>query len=247
MKRLFVLWMAVPAVAVLAAVAQAELLQNGELTTPAGNNEAATGWSKSEPTLDGIGNPIDSFRFQKAGFTDHLDPGGPDGNNGTNDLGGMWFRGFLGDNASNPGIFVDASAWQDVAAGPGSYLLSFFEKHERNFTADSATVQMIFYQGGGGGTALGSAAFDLLASPSTLTDPEIWVQRTLAGVAPAGTDTIRVLAQMDNGRDSKVTGFNPQSMMLDGFSLRVPEPGTILLALVGLAGMALIRRNRSRH
>ncbi len=235
MRRIFVLWMAVGAIAILAPAAQAELLLNGELTTPAGNNEAADNWSKSEPTLNGV-TPIDSFRFQKAGFTDHV---------GVDAVGGMWFRGFQGDNGSNPGIFVDASAWQDVAAGPGSYLLSFFEKHERNFTADSATVEMIFYQGGGGGTALGSASFDLLASPSTFTDPENWVQRSLPGVAPAGTDTIRVLAQMDNGRDSHIAGFNPQSMMLDGFSLTVPEPGTIVLLGLGalsLAGVGCRRR-----
>jgi hypothetical protein len=254
MKRLPVVWVATAAFSILSSAVYAELLQNGELTTPAGNNEAADNWSKSEPTLDGNGNSIDSFRFQKAGFADRSDDNlgatpvpGPDGNTATNDLGGMWFRGFLGNNASNPGIFVDASAWQDVAAGPGLHQLTFWEKHEFYFTAQAAGVRMDYF--GAGMALLGSSpTFDLLSTPGTNTDPallEPWFKRTLSHIAPAGTQTIRVFAFMEDGSDNPtVVTFKPQGLLLDGFSLQVPEPGTILLMLVGLVGMASIRRTR---
>jgi hypothetical protein len=231
------------------------LLINGELTDPAGNNEAATGWSKSEPTLDSNSVAIDSFRFQKAGFADCADDNlsstpnpGPDGDVNTNDLGGMWFRGFLGNNASNPNIFVDASAWQDVSAGTGQYKLNFCEKNEFYFLAAAASVQLQFYSGGGGGTLLGASSFDLLAMPGTNMNSafiEPWFSRTLLGTAPAGTDTIRVLAQMEDGRDNPdPTVFKPQGLMLDRFELiRVPEPGACGLTLAALSALA-IRRGR---
>jgi len=237
---------------VWAGSAYANLLSNGELTTPAGNHEAADSWSKSEPTLDGSNNPIDAFRFQKATFADWHDSTvplsdnpGPDGDPLTNDLGGMWFRGFLGNNASNPGILVDASAWQDVAAGSGRYRLNFHEKHEFYFQAAEAGVKLEFYQGL---SLLGSSpTFDLLATPGTNTNSalvEPWFARTLVGDAPAGTDTIRVLAFMEDGSDNQtVVTFKPQSLLLDGFELlAVPEPGSVVIALLGLVGLAAFRR-----
>jgi PEP-CTERM motif len=256
MRRLTLGLVALGCVALLATVARANLLLNGELTTPAGNNEAADNWSKSEPTLDGSGGPIDSLRFQKSTFADHNDSTvplsdnpGPDGDPNTNDLGGMWFRGFLGNNSSNPNIFVDASAWQDVAAGPGKYALSFWEKQEFYFQAVGAGVRLDYF--GAGMTPLGSSAtLDLLATPGTNTDSalvEPWAPRMLMDIAPAGTETIRVLAFMEDGSDNPATvTFKPQSLLLDGFDLRaVPEPGTITLLCLGALGLLGIkRRNR---
>lgn len=254
MKRVSCLSFALFVVCLTSQVQAINLLQNGELTTPSGNNEAADFWNKSEPTLDGLGNPIDSFRFQKAGFADAADDNlgatpnpGPDGNTATNDLGGMWFRGFLGNNASNPGILVDASAWQDVAANPNQpYTLKFFEKHEFYFQAAAAGVSMQYYSGGGGGTLLGSDTFDLLATPGTNTDPaflEPWFERALVGTTPAGTDTIRVLAFMEDGSDNPtVVTFKPQGLLLDRFSL-VPEPtSALLLGGLGMFGALGYRR-----
>ena len=242
MKRLFVMWSAIGIIAALSSGTMAQnLLVNGELTTPAGNNEAADNWFKSEPTLDANNNPIDAFRFQKASFADRADSTaplsdnpGPDGNPATNDLGGMWFRGFLGNNASNPNIFVDASAWQDVAAGPGLHELTFWEKQEFYFMAQAAGVRMDYFDAGM--TQIGSSpVLDLLATPGVNLDSllvEPWAQRSLSDIAPAGTATIRVLAFMNDGSDNPtVATFKPQSLLLDGFFLRVPEPSSVLFAL----------------
>ncbi|MDZ4659445.1 MAG: PEP-CTERM sorting domain-containing protein [Bythopirellula sp.] len=74
-------------------------------------------------------------------------------------------------------------------------------------------------------------------------DGRTWIQHTLSAVAPAGTVSVLVRAGMVDG-EFNIDAPN-QSVFMDDFSLTcVPEPGSIVMGLMGLAFLGAGRRSR---
>jgi hypothetical protein len=67
----------------------------------------------------------------------------------------------------------------------------------------------------------------------------MWRQHSLTGIAPAGTASVRVSAIANDMFNTS----GAQSAFFDDFSLAIPEPATMALGLVAMAGfVALVRR-----
>ena len=74
-------------------------------------------------------------------------------------------------------------------------------------------------------------------------DGRTWIQHTLSAVAPAGTVSVRVRAGMIDGEFN--VDMPHQNVFFDDFSLTcVPEPGSLILGLMGLAFLGAGRRSR---
>ncbi|QDT69087.1 hypothetical protein MalM25_20140 [Planctomycetes bacterium MalM25] len=213
--RLTLLSLAMLAAALLPVAANANLLDDGGFEAATGNTQTSNSdWS----LVVGMPNGP-AAQFQDAPWASN-----PLGSPGI----GMWFRGFEGADGSTGG--ANATLSQTVAAGPGDYDLIFWVRHETNFAATSANVILSSDQGD-------SVSFDLLGTAND----GAYNQYGITGfVASAGTTELTVQAVMTEGVDA---GVNPQSMMLDDFSLTagIPEPTSVLLALCGLAGLATRR------
>jgi hypothetical protein len=76
-------------------------------------------------------------------------------------------------------------------------------------------------------------------------DGRDWVKHTLTAVAPAGTVSVQVRAAMIDGEFHFDPPGQSQAVFFDDFSLRaVPEPGSMILGLMGLAYLGGSRRSR---
>ncbi|MEM8679241.1 MAG: PEP-CTERM sorting domain-containing protein [Planctomycetota bacterium] len=194
----------------------ANLLDDGgfELAT-SGGQQSNSNWSLNVNFQDGM---EDAAHFQDAPWASN-----PLGMPGV----GVWFKGFEGNQSPGDDV-ANATLSQTVAAGAGTYDLSFYVRHETFFTADRAVVVLSSDQGD-------SATFDLLGTPN---DGAYNMFAINGFSASAGTTSLTVQAIMEGGVDSLM---NPQSMMLDDFML-VPEPTSCTLIGLGLAMMAAARR-----
>ncbi|MCA9266081.1 MAG: hypothetical protein KDA60_19610 [Planctomycetales bacterium] len=196
----------------------ANLLDDGGFELSDGNSQTSnSAWQLNVNFPDGTGS---AAQFQDAPWASN--PLGVAGK-------GVWFKAFEGEQATGDAK-AEAELRQLVSAGPGTYNLSFYVRHETNFTADAAWVEISSDAGG-------LTTFNLLTTPNDGN----YNQYSIDGfVAPAGTSQLLVRAVMDGGR---VNPANPQSLMVDDFDLvQVPEPGSTTLGVLALLGLITIRR-----
>ncbi|MCA9282628.1 MAG: hypothetical protein KDA30_11360 [Phycisphaerales bacterium] len=211
------------AVLLCAAGAQAGLLVNPFLETGA-DQDSADGWTLLEPNVDDTGSPVDTASFQ--GFANH-EVGG---------ARGLWFRSFEGGNGPGSPATVSATLYQDLPGTPGqTYTLSAWFKEEANFIGqNSLFIEFL----GAGDSLISSAVLDVDA---VQINDSTWRQFMVNGVAPMGTVTVRVGANMFDGMFSTTPGA--QSTFVDDFELSaIPAPAGVVVAGVGLTGLAARRR-----
>jgi len=198
----------------LPAAASANLLDDPGFEAATGSSTVSnSNWVLTTNNPDG-GEP--SVQFQFAPWASN-----PLGEDGT----GVWFRSFRGTEATE---LANGEVAQTVNAGPGTYDLSFFVRHETNFTAEAAFVELSSDAGD-------VATFDLLATPNDGAYTQFSIEDF---VASAGTTSLTVRAVMEGGVNP---GVNPQSLFVDDFNL-VPEPASALLVGAGLLAAARRRR-----
>lgn len=150
---------------------------------------------------------------------------------------GVFFKAFTGDNDPNGNGPTTVHLYQDHPAVPGrEYRLTGWAGAESGFTASGAEIALEFLDGGGG--VIGGQVIDLLPT-LFISNGEAFNYKKYAAVstAPGGTVEVRARASMIDG----VAGSGGQAFVVDDFSL-IPEPSTILLAGLGLAGMLGWRR-----
>ena len=145
---------------------------------------------------------------------------------------GVWFRSFQGSSAEPANATLSQSV---IAPRGGSYTLLFDSARETHVTGDSWLASLTASSGP-------SDSFELLTATynddgNMNSDPTRF-SLTVNGVN-AG-DTLTVSVDMVNGVDA---GSNPQSLMVDHFRL-IPEPVSVALVGVGLAGLLGVRRRR---
>jgi len=157
---------------------------------------------------------------------------------------GLFFKPFQG--VITPSVDkVSTTLYQDIGGTPGnSYTLTGWAGAEANYVGFSdATVksQFVLQFLDGSNAVIGSTTLDLVANGLGVANanPFNYKQFTLSGVAPAGTVTVRSMAQMLNAYGNPAGGG--QAFVVDAFSL-VPAPGS--LAILGLGGLVAGRRRR---
>jgi hypothetical protein len=203
-------------------------LINGNLELPLdtpSTSDLIVGWTLVEPDLDLTGAPISSATFTS--FANHT-PGGDRG---------LWLQSFAGGvNGMNVegGGGVNATLFQDVSAHAGvEYTLSVWFRMEANYTSQSTTLGLRFFDAGMG--ELASASIDLNAlSPND----SVWRQFSLDAVSAPGTAFVRAFVDMTGGETAPV---NPQSAFFDDFTL-VPAPSAA--AILAFGAVITVRRRR---
>jgi hypothetical protein len=142
---------------------------------------------------------------------------------------------------------LNVKLYQDVAGTAGTtYSLTGWAGAQPNYVGQTdPTVKsqfgLEFYNASN--TLITSSILDLNQLGVANGDTNFnWKQYTVSGVAPAGTTTVRALAQMLNAYGNPAGG--QQAFAVDSFSLQVvPEPACLALGLMGLLGtLGLVRR-----
>lgn len=158
------------------------------------------------------------------------------------------------------GQLYQFSGWAHFEGGyaGGVDFLDILSPNQRNQDAQAAnpgvpvasltdTIFALEFLDGVGTVLPNSIVYELHDDGGQQNDNELdgrtWIKHTLTAQAPAGTVSVRVRAGMIDGE------FNVdaphQSVFLDDFSLRaVPEPGSMILGLMGLAFLGGSRRSR---
>jgi PEP-CTERM motif len=165
---------------------------------------------------------------------------------------GLFFKAFVGNPPWDPTAgSVNASIYQDTVGTPGAtYVLTGWWGAESNYsglnTPGANTIFALDFLTGSG-ALLGSAELDLeaagLGGPSGSLN---YKQYTVTATAPAGTATVRARGSMLGGVFFQDPG---QALVTDLWALTsnsVPEPGTLALLGVALAGVAALGRPK-RH
>jgi len=199
--------------------AHAFLLQNPGLNAGPDFNSADF-WTLIEPDTTATGMPVDSANFQ--GFANHEAAG----------TRGLWFKSFEGGINDDAPDTVNAILYQDVPATPGTdYTLSAWFKYETGYNGQN-NLFIEFLDAADGVITLANLEVDALQ-----TNDNTWRQFMINAVAPAGTVTARVGANMLDGMNSQM---NPQSAFVDDFIL-IPAPGAAAM-LLGMGGIVSQRK-----
>jgi hypothetical protein len=175
-------------------------------------------------------------------FANKFQPGGACTGSGC----GLFFKPFAGTLTPTPDL-VSTKLYQDVAGTAGTnYSLTGWAGAQTNYIGiTDPTVKsqfgLEFYDASN--TLLSSSLVDLNQLGVVNGDTAFnWKTYTVTGAAPAGTTTVRALAQMLNAYGNPAGGG--QAFVVDSFSLQpVPEPACLALGLIGLLGsLGLVRR-----
>lgn len=152
---------------------------------------------------------------------------------------GVFFKAFTGDNDPNGNGPTTAHLFQDHPAAPGrTYRLTGWAGAEPNFLAGGAEIALEFLDGGGG--VIGGQVIDLLPTLYVSNgQPFDYKKYAAVASAPLGTAEVRARVSMIDGISNPLGGG--QAFVVDDFTL-IPEPTSMLLAGLGLAGMLGLRR-----
>jgi hypothetical protein len=170
------------------------------------------------------------------------------GNTATDGDCGIFFKAF-GGNATT-GDFANGILYQDNPAAPGStYRMTGWAGAEANYSGlIPATVTQTLFKLeflNAANATIGSATLDLAAAGLGVSNnqPFNYKQFSLSAVAPAGTVTIRAAVEMLNAFSNPVGGG--QAFVVDDITLgRVPEPASVVLVVLGAAGLLAVARRR---
>lgn len=156
-----------------------------------------------------------------------------------------YWNGGGGDPLATQVIDLTGNATQ-IDVGELSYdLRAFFSTYLDQL--DSATVRALFLDGSNtqiGSAAVGGAAF-VAAVPGS-PGPRAWAEDSLSGLVPAGTRSVRV--ELDGEKQPNVGAVADGYVDLVNFQItQVPEPSTLSLVGLGMAGGWIFSRRRRRR
>jgi hypothetical protein len=242
MKRLLTLFFALGIMACAAGLVTAQ----EQLTDPGMNAVGPNGQLGPSPNapwvLEASRGATDPYNDGAAseGFAD-VDGGGF----------GLFFKAFTGNPPWDPTAgSVDVDIYQDVDGTPGmKYILTGWWGSEPNWSGhvtagSNAGFALDFL--GAGGVPLGSAELDLepgLSANLGNGNPLNYAQFMVMAIAPPGTETVRARGSMYDG----VFNMDPgQALVTDLWSLEcIPEPTSMMLVGLAIAGFAAFRRRNS--
>jgi hypothetical protein len=152
----------------------------------------------------------------------------------------VFFKPFTG-NATEGA--VTGHLQQAVSGLPGKrYVMTGWAGAEPNFMG-TGQFAIDFLNSGGG--VINSVELNLNTAGLIVDNgqPFDYKQYTLSGVSPVGTSSVRARASMLNGMSNPAGGG--QAFVVDDFSLsQIPEPTSMLLGAMALAGSLCLMRRR---
>lgn len=160
---------------------------------------------------------------------------------------GVFLKPFQGSTTDR----ITAGIYQDNPATPGlTYTLTGYAGAEANYIGlTDPTVGSEFHLQflNSANAVIGDTTLNLVVNGqhvlgSANGNPFGYFDYTLSATAPAGTVSVRALAEMVNAYANPLGGG--QAFVVDTFALTVPEPSSISLAVLGLGGLLAFRKRR---